>query len=112
MKSFFCELFSNLTTRSETRLNAKEAYLRAKYQRIQTEEERLKEFKSELDRLITIKCDSCICCCVVELEEDLSKYLDDIIKEYREMDYTVINLREKLEGVHKNYIFLCWDKKY
>lgn len=108
----FIEFFKNLTKRSETRLNAKEAYLKAKYQRIQTEEERLKGFKSDLDMLISIKCDSCTCCCVVELEEDLSKYLDEIIKEYQDMDYTVINLKEQIDGIHKNYLFFCWDKKY
>lgn len=108
----FIDFFKNLTKRSNPRLNAKDAYLKAKYQRIQTEEERLKEFKSDLDMLISIKCDSCTCCCVVELEEDLSKYLDEIIKEYQDMDYTVINLKEQIDGIHKNYLFFCWDKKY
>jgi hypothetical protein len=48
----------------------------------------------------------------VELEEDLSKHLDDIIKEYRELGYTVINLKDEVEDIDNNYLFLCWDKKY
>lgn len=99
------EFFHNLTKRSNPRL-------KAKYQRIQTEDERLNEFKFNLDTLISIKCDTCTCCCVVELEEDLSKHLDDIINEYRDLGYTVLNLKDEVEDIDKNYLFLCWDKKY
>lgn len=112
MSNIILDFFHNITKRSNPRLNAKDAYLKAKYQRIQTEEERLNEFKFNLDTLISIKCDSCTCCCVVELEEDLSKHLNDIIKEYRELGYTVINLKDEVEDIDNNCLFLCWDKKY
>lgn len=112
MNKTISDFFKNVTKRSNPRLNAKEAYLRTKYQRIQTDEERLQEFKFNLDTLISIKCDTNTCCCVVELEEDLSKYLDEVIKEYQDMGYTVLNLKDEVENINKNYIFICWDKKF
>nr|DAF43835.1 MAG TPA: hypothetical protein [Myoviridae sp. ctNQV2] len=45
MSNIILDFFHNITKRSNPRLNAKDAYLKAKYQRIQTEEERLNEFK-------------------------------------------------------------------
>lgn len=106
------ELFSKLIKRSDARLTANNAYLKSKYQRIQTDEERVKDFKEIIETLIAAKCEVGHYCCVVQLTNDLAKFLDEIVNEFIEIGYTVVNLKEKIEGIENIYLFFCWDKKY
>lgn len=112
MNNKIFEIFSKLTKRSDARLTAKSAYLKSKYQRIQTDEERVKDFKEIIESLIAAKCEVGHYCCVIQLENDLAKFLDEIVSEFTEIGYTVVNLKEKIEEVENIYLFFCWDKKY
>lgn len=103
------EMLSKLIKRSDMKLTAKDAYLKAKYNRIEDDETRLKIFKENLESLIAAKCEMCSYCCVVQVEEDLQKYTNDIINEYKNLGYTVVNLKEVIEGVKSNFIFFTWE---
>lgn len=103
------ELFSNLVKRSDTKMSAKDAYLKSKYNRVESDEARLKNFKENLEALISAKCEISSYCCVVQVESDLTKFLEDIITDYRSLGYTVVNLKEIIEGVKSDYLFFTWE---
>lgn len=104
----FSEMFKTMSKK----LDAKEAYLLTHYCRIVSEDNRLKEFKDKIDALISAKCTVDSYCCVMQVPDDLLKFIGDIINEYRELGYTVVNLKEVIEDVDCDYLFFCWDKKY
>ena len=103
------ELLLSLMKRNNTIMNAKDAYLKSKYNRIEDDNTRLKNFKDDLNALIEAKCQISTYCCVVQVEDDLKKFIDDIVQEYKNLGYTVVNLKDVIEGVVSDYLFFTWE---
>lgn len=96
------------------KVSAKDAYLKATYGEVKTDDQRLEDFMTALDELIKMKSNpnNCQFCATIEVPDDLLKYLPQIIGEYKNRDFTIINLKEKLDDIKSNFLFLCWDNKY
>ena len=79
------------------KVSAKDAYLKATYGEVKTDDQRLEDFMTALDELIKMKSspNNCQFCATIEVP-----------------DFTIINLKEKLDDIKSNFLFLCWDNKY
>lgn len=90
---------------------ANESYLRTLYTgNAESDAVRLKNFMLEVTHLMEYKRShqSYICC--IRVPDDLLLYLHDIIEKYRSLGYFVENLRNHIDGVDRDYLFISWDK--
>lgn len=90
---------------------ANESYLRTLYTgNAETDAVRLKNFMTEVTHLMEYKRShqSYICC--IRVPDDLLLYLHDIEEKYKSLGYFVANLRESIEDVDRDYLFISWDK--
>lgn len=106
IKSFF-HMNSDISKDLKT---ANESFLLASIGKIATDEERTKEFIKSMAELIESKSKFSEYSCTREIPEDLTDYIPEILKVFKEKGYIAVNLNEKLSEIKRNYLFLCWDK--
>lgn len=90
---------------------ANESYLRTLYTgNAETDAVRLKNFMTEVTHLMEYKRSHQSYVCCIRVPDDLLLYLHDIEEKYRSLGYFVANLRENIEDVDRDYLFISWDK--
>lgn len=89
---------------------ANTSYLMSAYGKAYPSKERVDNFLKDLATAITTKNSKGEYACVKVLPDDLNEYKDAIIKLFKEKGYTAANLKDCINGVTSNYIFVCWDK--
>jgi len=89
---------------------ANASFLKSKYGRADSSEERLDAFMKEFCTDIETKNTKGEYACVKFLPEDLAVFKDAIINIFKDKGYTVADLKQCIENVGRDYIFLCWDK--
>lgn len=111
MKKIADKLTSNGTfdmSRSVQSANA--TYLMTKYGHAYDSIERLDSFLKDLSTTITEKCSRGEYACVKKLPFDLVEYKAGIISLFKNKGYSVADLKDHIENVTCDYIFVCWDK--
>ena len=113
---------SGITSRIRSLMNLKEfdietsvptantSFLKSKYGHADSSEERLDSFMKEFCTDIETKNTKGEYACVKVLPEDLAVFKDAIINIFKDKGYTVADLKQCIENVGRDYIFLCWDK--
>ena len=91
------------------RMNAHQAYLKANYDRIDTDDERVKNFISKVDKIIEGKCQGGIQFCAVSLLKDLMTYKEQIISSYTTIGYNVVDVMTS-DGIY--VLIISWSDKY
>jgi hypothetical protein len=116
-ENFFQKLTSKLVP--VNKIDGYDAYLLAKYGKVETPEDRLKRFYEDTDSLIKGKASMGEWCCSVEIPIELiSNYKDDIINNYQSKKFFVLvitnetihtNEKNNKEDIKGTYLFFCWD---
>lgn len=107
----FIESFKNWITpiKPKTEISANEAYLQARYNKIESKEERYNKFLDNTNKLILECCQVSRYCCTVEMEKELlDEYMDKFISYFANKGYSIIDMREVIPNLEKGYIFICW----
>lgn len=103
----------------EKEFTAEEAYFRTKYGIYRTVEQRIKDNQKMIKEAIRSKVaptyrpvtNFSSYYCVIDLDEELKPYVNDIFSPFIERGFKVINLSEKVEEIHDDLVFLIsWYK--
>ena len=109
----FIEKFFNFFVSKNSKnkeFSANDAYLQAKYGKVESKEERYENFINELNALITFKCQSnAFHCTIVMPQELVVEYLDEVISKYTEMGFDIINMKDIVHKLNSTILFLSWD---
>lgn len=109
----FFEKFLNILVSKKSKskeFSANDAYLQAKYGKVESKEERFENFISELNALITFKCQSnAFHCTIVMPQELVAEYLDRVISKYTEMGFEIINMKDIVDKLDSTILFLSWE---
>lgn len=108
----FSNIWKGLTGKKTEPAKATDAYLKTKYKVVKNDEERLNDFKISLNSLIEGKSECGNYCCVIEMPDDIKKYIGDVMTEYKEHGYSVANLKDSVKDVKTDVIFISWFDKY
>ena len=108
----FSNIWKGLTGKKTEPAKATDAYLKTKYKVVKNDEERLNDFKVSLNSLIEGKSECGNYCCVIEMPDDIKKYIGDVMTEYKEHGYSVANLKDSVKDVKTDVIFVSWFDKY
>ena len=111
MKKIADKLTSNGTfDMSKSVQSANATYLMTKYGHAYDSIERLDTFLKELSSTISEKCSRGEYACVKKLPLDLAEFKAGIISLFKNKGYSVADLKDHIENVTCDYIFVCWDK--
>lgn len=96
--------------------SARDAYMTAKYNLIETNEEMLMKFFKSTEDLIKDKATAGKYCAMVEVDVDLQSSVNEIVEYYKGMGFQVMKLSsktmvngEKLKNLHSTFIILVWN---
>ena len=115
VKEWLNSLFKKIELK-EKALTAEEAYFKTKYGVYRTVEQRIKDNQKNIKELIKSKVTLAYKAetkfssfsCVIDLDDDLKPYVNDIFKPFVENGFKVINLSDKVED--KLVFFISWYK--
>jgi len=111
MKKIADKLTSNGTfDMSKSVQSANATYLMTKYGHAYDSIERLDSFLKDLSSTISEKCSRGEYACVKKLPLDLAEFKAGIISLFKNKGYSVADLKDHIENVTCDYIFVCWDK--
>lgn len=109
----FMSKFISSFKKNETVFTANNVYLNTRYGRIETEEERLKKLYNRINSLIESKSIQGEFCCAIDVPKELAaKSTNDIIEYYKNKGFTVVNMKDVIEGIDKTFLFITWANKY
>lgn len=92
-------------------MNAGEAYSLATYNEVVSDVDLVKRFITLTDQLIRNKSENNYFSLVMDLNDDVLRGIDDIIKYYKEKDFFVTRLnKDNLEGLVGEFLFLSWRR--
>ena len=104
------KMFSNPKTSGKTKLSANEAYLKTRYGKIETKEERYKSFLERLNKEILFKCQVNEYFCAMEVPSELAdEYMEQIISEYKDGGYSIVDMRTVIKDLNAPIIFVSWS---
>ena len=114
--SKFNEIFKRLFKPNET-INAKSAYMKAKYGQDFSEEELLTQFFTSTKALIEAKSSNGHFCAMVEIDEDIQKFVPEIIELYEnKLGYQTIKIDkstdlngETLGSIRSTFLIIIWN---
>ena len=116
----FSDWFKSLFKRKkEKSLSAEEAYFRTKYGVYKSTEQRSSDRQKSVRELIMSKISPGYRAdinftsfyCVIDLEDELKPYVDEIFKPFKEEGFKVYNLSELVEEINDDLVFLIsWYK--
>lgn len=116
----FIEQVKTLFTRKKEKpLSAEEAYFRTKYGVYKTTDQRILDRQKSVRELIKAKItpgyraeiNFSSYYCVIDLEDELKPYVDEIFKPFKEEGFKVFNLSELVEDINNDLVFLIsWYK--
>lgn len=118
VKEWFNSLFKKIEPK-EKALTAEEAYFKTKYGVYRTVEQRIKDNQKNIKELIKSKVTPAYKAetkfssfyCVIDLDDELKPYVNDIFKPFIENGFKVINLSDKVEEINDELVFLIsWYK--
>lgn len=89
---------------------ANDSYLLSKYGHTHARNERLSDFLKEIGTKIKEMNDRGSYACVTKVPEDLFVFISAIISLFKQKGYAVTNLKDCVDNIACDYIFLCWDK--
>lgn len=111
MKKIADKLTSNGTfDMSKSVQTANATYLMTKYGHAHDSIERLDSFLKDLSSTISEKCSRGEYACVKKLPLDLVEFKAGIINLFKNKGYSIADLKDHIENVTCDYIFVCWDK--
>lgn len=111
MKKIADKLTNNGTfDMSKSVQSANATYLTTKYGHANDSIERLDSFLKDLSSTIAEKCSRGEYACVKLLPLDLVEFKAGIISLFKNKGYSVADLKDHIENVTCDYIFVCWDK--
>ena len=90
--------------------SANTSFLKSKYGQANPSRERLDNFMKDFCTDIQGKNNKGEYACVKVLPEDLAIFRDTIIGVFKNRGYVVADLKENIENIVRDYIFVCWDK--
>ena len=92
-------------------MTADEAYSIATYNEVVSQETLTKRFIGTTNQLIKSKSENNYFSLVMDLNDDLSKSIDEIIKYYEDRQFFVKVLNDEIyPGLVGDYLFLSWKK--
>lgn len=105
--------FKNIEPK-EKAFTAEEAYFKTKYGVYKTVEQRIKDNQKNIKELIRSKVSPAYKAetkfssfyCVIDLDDELKPYVDEIFKPFIENGFNVINLSEKVDEINDELVFL------
>ena len=106
--------FKSIDTK-EKAFTAEEAYFKTKYGVYRTVEQRIKDNQKNIMDLIkskvsptSYKSDTKFSSfyCVVDLDDEMKPYVDDIFKPFIDNGFNVINLSEKVDEINDELVYL------
>lgn len=100
--------------RKEATMSAEEAYFKTKYGVYRSIEQRIKDNQRNINELIKSKITPSYRAdtkfssfyCVIDLDEELKAYVDDIFEPFISNGFKVINLSQKVEEINDELVFL------
>lgn len=116
----FVEWVRGLFTRKKEKgLSAEEAYFRTKYGVYKSKEQRILDRQKSVRELIMSKISPGYRAdinftsfyCVIDLEDELRPYVEEIFKPFKDEGFKVYNLSELVEEINDDLVFLVsWYK--
>lgn len=102
---------------SGVKLTADSAYSMSKYGEVVNDNDLLRRFYSRVDDYIRIKSDSSkygvsLYGIVYDIDEDISPYINDVVKHYEELGFMTKIIDNKVfDNLNGVYLFISWKKR-
>lgn len=105
----FKKMFMSPISKEPKNISANDAFLKTKYGKVESKEERYKNLISAINEEISQKCNMGEYCCIAKVPSDLEEeYLEKLTSEYKDKGFDVIDMREFIKRLNKTILFISW----
>lgn len=90
-------------------ISASEAYLQARYNKVESKEERYNKLLKMTNQLIMECCQTNRYYCTVEMEKELlDEFMGQFLKYFSDKGYAIVDMRKVIPNLENGYIFISW----